>query len=99
MSAFAIRLLRHRLDIQAPVRTPDGGGGATETWSSTATVWAAIRPTGAGEPIVADAHRGEVSHEIWIRFRNDVLPGMRFAQGSRVFEIVGVIDVGERHRR
>jgi len=99
VSDLAIRLLRYRVEIQAPVRMPDGAGGATETWSPIATVWASIRPTGASEVLVADARRGRVSHDIWIRYRADVVPGMRLASGARIFEILGVIDVGERHRR
>lgn len=99
MSDLAIRLMRHRVDLQAPVRTPDGAGGATETWSTIASVWASIRSTGASEAVIADARRGRISHDIWIRHRADVTPGMRLAQGLRVFEILGVIDVGERHRR
>jgi len=42
--------------------------------------------------------RGRVSHEIWIRYRTGVLPDMRFALGTRVFEIRAAIDSGERHR-
>lgn len=90
--------LRHRLALQAPLATADGGGGATRTWALVAEVWGAIRPAGGNEAVEADGLHGRVSHEIWIRHRSSVVPEMRFVLGARAFEIRAVIDSGERHR-
>jgi SPP1 family predicted phage head-tail adaptor len=94
----AIGRLRRRLTLEAANRTPDGGGGASETWTTIAQVWCDIRPKGGGESIEADALSGRVSHEITLRYRSGVVPPMRLVSGSRRFEIVAVIDIEERRR-
>jgi SPP1 family predicted phage head-tail adaptor len=94
----AIGRLRHRLALEAASRTPDGGGGASETWTTVAEVWAGITPTSGTEAVDADALTGRVSHEIVLRYRPDVAPVMRLRSATRLFEIAAVIDVDERRR-
>lgn len=98
-SPFAIALLRHRLTVEAPERTADGAGGAVETWTPIADIWASIRPVSGGEALSADGVRSRITHEIWIRRRDIVSPRVRFRQGARIFEIRAVLDVEERRRR
>lgn len=98
MKRPSIGRLRHRLTLEAATRTPDGGGGASESWSTVATVWASITPTGGAEAVDADALAGRVSHEIVFRHRPGVEPAMRLRRGSRLFEIAAVIDTDERGR-
>lgn len=93
MTAITIGKLRHRLRIEAPTRTPDGGGGAAITWSLVAEAWAAFRPATGSESEQHDGLKARVSHEVWIRHRDDVRPDMRFVMGTRVFEILAVIEV------
>lgn len=98
MTTVPIGEMRHRLKLEAPLASPDGGGGVTRTWSLVAEVWGAIRPVSGSESFEADGLRGRVSHEIWIRHRAGVVPEMRFALGARIFEIRAVIDSAGRHR-
>jgi SPP1 family predicted phage head-tail adaptor len=98
MKPPAIGRLRHRLTLESVSRTPDGGGGASESWSTVATVWAEVTPVGGGESVAADAVTGGVSHEIRFRYRPGVGPSMRLRSGARVFVIAGAIDVDERRR-
>ena len=90
--------LRHRLTLESASRTPDGGGGASETWATVAEVWAEIAPTSGTEAVDADALTGRISHEIVFRYRSGVAPVMRLRGGSRLFDIAAVIDVDERRR-
>ena len=90
--------LRHRLTLEAASRTPDGGGGASESWATVAEVWSEITPIGGMEVIDADALTGRISHEIVFRYRSGVAPVMRLRSGTRLFEIAAVIDVDERRR-
>ena len=83
----AIGRLHRRLTLEAASRTPDGGGGAAESWSAIAQVWVDIRPKGGGEGVDADARSGHVSHEITLRYRSGVAPAMRFVSGTRRLEI------------
>ena len=90
--------LRHRLTLEAAERTADGGGGASETWTSIAQVWGRIRPLGGTEVFESDALTGRLSHEIVVRYWAGVVPAMRLRHGDRIFEIVAVADIDERHR-
>ncbi|MFM9943208.1 MAG: phage head closure protein [Hyphomicrobiaceae bacterium] len=94
----SIGAMRYRLNLEAPARTADGGG-ASETWQPVADVWAAIDPTSGDEAIGSEAIRGRITHTIHIRYRSGVVPAMRLRLGTRCFDILGLIDVGERHRR
>jgi SPP1 family predicted phage head-tail adaptor len=94
----AIGRLRHRLTLETAIRTPDGGGGAAETWATVGQVWGQIRPTGGSESFDADAIAGRISHEITLRYRADVVPAMSLVFGSRRFEIMAIIGIDERRQ-
>jgi len=90
--------LRHRVRIEAETRDDDGGGGADATWSLVAEAWASIKATGGTEAAAADALRGRTTHEIWIRYRDDVIPAMRFVASARIFDVRAVLDPDGRGR-
>jgi SPP1 family predicted phage head-tail adaptor len=98
MNAVPIGQLSHRLMLEAPTRAPDGGGGASVTWSLVGEVWGAILSVSGGESVEADGVRGRITHEIWIRHRDGVVPEMRFVLESRVFDIQAVLEQGGRRR-
>ncbi len=99
MKSPSIGAMRYRLALEAPARIGDGGGGAAETWVPVAEIWAAIDPTSGDEALASEAIRGRVTHTIHIRHRPGIVPSMRFRLGPRLFDILGLIDIGERHRR
>ena len=94
----AIGRLRHRLTLEAASRTPDGGGGAVESWTTVAQLWGRIEPTGGAEIADADGLGGRITHDITLRYRAGVMPAMRLVSGGRRFEIMAVIDIDERRR-
>lgn len=98
MNAFLPSGLRQRLTLEELKRTSDEGGGFTETWVAVATLSADLRPVSGGEGLVSDRLSGTVSHEVVLRFREGVVPAMRFRKGTRLFAILAVIDVDERRR-
>lgn len=98
MSMERIGALDHRLMLEAPSRTADGGGGATVNWSLAAEVWGAVRPLTGSESLEAEGLKGRVSHEIVIRYRVGVTPLMRFSLGARHFDIRTAIDISEERR-
>lgn len=98
MSVIRISDLAHRAALEREVRTSDGGGGASVTWELVAEVWAAIMPVSGREHADADALHGEVSHEVWVRYRDDVTPDMRLRIDTRVFDVRAVLNAGdEKH--
>ena len=90
--------LRHRLALEEAQRVSDGAGGFTETWTTVANVWAAVRPTGGTETVDSGRLAGRVSHVVTMRFRPGVAPAMRLRKNARVFQILAAIDEDERHR-
>jgi SPP1 family predicted phage head-tail adaptor len=98
MTIVRIGEMTQRLNLEAPVRTADGGGGASVSWSLVAEVWGAIRPLSGGERFEADGLGGRLTHEIWIRHRAGVVSEMRFSLGARLFDIRAVVEAGARKR-
>jgi SPP1 family predicted phage head-tail adaptor len=98
MSHANIGEMRHRLTLEAPQRTADGGGGAIVTWTLIADVWGAVVPLSGSESLEADGLKGRVTHQISIRYRPGISPEMRFVLGTRRFDIRAVVDRDE-HRR
>lgn len=90
--------LRHRLTLEEVQRVADGAGGFTTSWAGVADLWAALTPTGGSEGVEAGRLAGKRAYEIVLRYRDGVRPAMRFRMGARIFEILTVTDVGERHR-
>lgn len=90
--------LRHRVTLQTKTTTTDAGGGTTETWTDTATVWAAVEPLEGTERLRAMQVSPTLSHRIRMRYRADVTTAMQVVYNGRAFDITSVVDVSERHR-
>jgi SPP1 family predicted phage head-tail adaptor len=87
-----------RLDLEAPLETGDGQGGVTTAWQVVATLWARIEPTGMDASELGGQDRAIVTHRIWIRYRDGVVPAMRFRKGSRSFTLSALRDPDETRR-
>lgn len=78
---------RRRLVLERPVEEPDGFGGRLRRYVAGPTLWGALEPLGSaaaprgGRPERAGLYR------VSLRFRPDVTPAMRFADGVRRFAI------------
>ncbi|MBB4121590.1 phage head closure protein [Martelella radicis] len=87
-----------RLDLMTPVAAPDGQGGATMTYTLLARAWARIEPVSIGASEEANGETFHVTHEIWLRARDDLESGMRLQRGARVFRLAGFRDPDETGR-
>lgn len=90
--------MRHRVTLQGVTRTDDEGGGHTEAWTNTATVWAAIEPLTGVEALRGMQLSARVTHRVRMRYRAGVTAKARLAYDGRTFEVRSVIDPEERHR-
>jgi len=90
--------LRHQLVFQTPSDTPDGAGGASRTWNTVATLWAAISSASVSERRISEHLDGVVTHVITLRYRTDISGGQRFLSGARIFRILAAFDPDERRR-
>lgn len=91
--------LRHLLTIQEPVRTPDGGGGFTTAWQDIATgpaVYAAIEPLPGREELRQGQMTPVQSWRITLRYRADITPALRLAEGATIYNITSVRDIDGR---
>lgn len=91
-----IASLRDRLTLEAPLRTPDGSGGAIMTWEPVTELWAHVRPITGDERLAHDQVAGRLTHQVWLRRRPGITPAMRFRQGARIYEILAVLDKPHR---
>jgi len=90
--------LRHRVTIQEKVVTVDAYGGEVITWSTVATVWAAVEPLWGREFLEGRRQENEISTRIRIRYREGLTPSMRVVWGFRAFDIESVIERESRRR-
>ena len=90
--------LRHRLTFKGPTHTSDGQGGITETWGSAFTVWGAFGPLTGKEFYDSQLVNSEITGKVKIRHRDDIDPTMQIYFGTRVFEILSILNPEERDR-
>lgn len=90
--------LRQRVVFQSAVKLDDGYGGKQVIWQDAFSAWALIEPLSAHEKFEAMSVQSRITHRVYIRYRSDVSTGMRIRYGDRLFEIEGILDVGEQKR-
>ena len=90
--------LRHRLVLEERVSIADGGGGASESWTEVATLWASMHQKSGREREAADRLGVHATTDITIRYRSGVTTDMRFRLGTQHFNIRAVLDVDGRRR-
>jgi SPP1 family predicted phage head-tail adaptor len=90
--------LRHRVSIEVNTPTRSATGAEVPGWTLLADRWAAVLPQAGREFYAAKQLHAEVTHLITIRGPLAVQPEMRIRMGGRLFDILSVIDVEERHQ-
>lgn len=93
--------LRHRITFQRfdgqrdeygdPLKSED------EHWNDVASMWAEVKPMSGREFYAAEQSQSEVTHKVSCRYRAGLTTAMRIKYGSRLFEIISIIDWEERH--
>lgn len=97
-----IGLMRHRVAIANPTRTPDGDGGYVDTWvaADPSPVWAKIEPASASaiERLVGNTIEAPISHLVTIRWHAGVTTRSRLTYDGRYFNVRGMQNFQERDR-
>jgi SPP1 family predicted phage head-tail adaptor len=88
--------LRHRATIQQKSVTRSATGAEVVTWSTVATVWAAINPMRGAEYVDAAQLRDQVDAKITMRYRSGIIPAMRVTEGGNTWDIISVVNPGQR---
>jgi SPP1 family predicted phage head-tail adaptor len=92
--------LNKRITIQEQNRTPDGGGGFSVVWQSIAanpSVYASVVPLSGGEVLSMRQLENTVTHRVMIRYRSDITTAMRILNGTEVYDIKSIINIGGRN--
>lgn len=80
--------LRHRITIESPADTQGATfGEAKLTWSTFASVWAAVEPIGGKELLRADHVAGGLTHRVSLRYIAGVTAKMRINFNGRHLNI------------
>lgn len=96
---MAAGALRQRVTLLRPVQRGGVVGETLTTWSIVAVVWAQIKDLSGREWYEAQQlPEGDLSTDIIIRYRPDVVRQMRVGHGSRFYDIVAVLDK-DSHRK
>lgn len=90
--------LRHQIVIESKTLAGDGMGGGTATWTTFATVRAAIEPISGSEYIAAQQMQTKVTHRIRLRYLANVTAAMRVKFGTRIFQIESILTFNEVKR-
>jgi SPP1 family predicted phage head-tail adaptor len=96
--SMPIGRLSHRLTLERGSRGNDGGGGAPVAWEVEADMWGAVEDMSGSERVRGDRVTGEANALITVRYRDDIVPAMRFRNGRAVYSILAVLD-GDGQRR
>ena len=89
--------LRHRCWIKEPTHSVTNGA-VTTTWGTVTVCWGSLEPLRGREWIESGLENSDITGRFRMRYYSGILPTMKLYYGSRTFEIVSVIDPGERHR-
>ena len=95
-------MFRKSVKFQTRDVTVDSYGQQVTTWTDAFSTRASIEPLSARVLFAAQAVQSEVSHRITVRYRSQLanptaVAAMRVLYGTRVFNIVGALDINERH--
>lgn len=91
--------LRQRVTIEQKTAFQDANGEEQITWTTWATVYAAVEPLSGREYLAAGTQQAAIDTRIRVRYRPGITTDtMRVAHGSDVYDIESVIHVQERNR-
>lgn len=90
--------LKNRITIQQQIKTANAIDEDEISWTTFATVWADIQPDSGHQTYQAKQLNAEAQGRIKIRYRPNIDPTMRVLYGSRIFQILSVIQPQESKR-
>lgn len=94
-----IGALRHRVTFQTLTRTADTQGGYTSSWADMVvnpTVWGEVTPAKTYERFFSQQIQYQRTHQVIIRYRDDLTQEMRMLFDSRIFQIKSIRKPDER---
>ena len=89
--------LRHRITLQRLTKARNDFGEVEESWRDLARLWAEVKPVSGNETFTSKQFAAITSHEVWLRFRNDIKASDRIMdhRGNHL-DIKAILDIGGR---
>lgn len=92
---MSVGALRDRVIVASKSTSTDSQLGRSQSWATTATIWAAVRVTGASEVQENNRVTTVTSYEVEARYRADITPAMRlswtpYGGSAKTLRITGV---------
>lgn len=89
--------LNRALVLEGAIRTADGAGGFTETWTALGTLWAELLPGSGSDVLGEERMLSAVPYRVTVRGAPVASPsrpeaGQRFREGTRLFRIQAVTE-------
>jgi len=91
--------LRHYAELQSQSQTSDGGGGFTLTWVKERNIWCDIRAVSGVQRLESSRLESAISHEITVRYNEDVTPQKRIVYQEIPYLIEAVYDTDKLQHR
>ena len=88
--------LRQRVAVQTKTEERDASGGVVEAWVTEGQRWACVEPLRGKELFEAQAVDARLTVKVGMRYYAGLSPTQRFLYGTRVLNIVSVVNVAER---
>ena len=96
--ANSIGKMRYRVKVENSTNTRDAGGGISQSFSPVTYIYANIKPTNANSTYRQGMVQEKVTHEVTIRYMNNISTNSRVTYGTRNFNVKGIVNVDERDR-
>ncbi len=90
--------LRHKITIETSSESANSYGEAVQTWTTYATMKAAVEPLNGREYFSGQQTDAEINTRFRIRYVAGITSKMRIAFDSRTFDIKAVINDQERNK-
>jgi len=90
--------LRHLCRVEKLSPAKDAFGGIVNTWELSVNVWCSIAPVSGKESWMSAQKYETATHTVFCRYTDKVTPKMRMLFGTRVFDIVAVMNVQEQNK-
>lgn len=90
--------MRERVEIYSQAQTVDAAGSITTAWTSVATTWARMTPTGASGITLAERDDAVRYYTMMIRYMTDIGTNSRIIWRDRKFDVTGVVDETEQRQ-
>ena len=90
--------MRYLVKLQNAENTRDSGGGISQAFKTITRIYANIKPVKADSRYRQGIVTEKVTHEVTIRYTDNISTNYRILFGTRAFNIRGIINVDERDR-